>query len=78
VLWHVDDIKVFHEDPEVITQMLKLFEDVYGKDAPLTITRGKVHDYLGMTIDYRVDSKAKFTMTDYIQNMLDEIPTDMG
>jgi hypothetical protein len=79
VLWHVDDIKVSHEDPEVVTQvLLKLFkEDAYGKEAPLTITRGKVHNYLGMTIDYRVDGKVKFTMTDYIQNMLDEIPTDM-
>jgi hypothetical protein len=30
VLWRVDDIKVSHEDLEVVTQVLKLFEDVYG------------------------------------------------
>jgi hypothetical protein len=79
VLWHVDDIKVSHEDPEVVTQVLKLFEDVYGsKDAPLTITRGKVHNYLGMTIDFSVDGKVDFTMIDSIRNMLHEIPADMG
>jgi hypothetical protein len=67
VLWHVDAIKVSHEDPEVVTQVLKLFEDVYGsKDAPLTITRDKVHNYLGMTIDFSVDGKVDFTMIDSI------------
>jgi hypothetical protein len=63
VLWHMDDTKVSHEDPEVVTQVLEMFEGVYGsKDAPLTITRGKVHDYLGMTIDYRVKGKVGITM----------------
>jgi hypothetical protein len=78
-MWHVDDIKVSHEDPEVVTQVLKLFEDVYGsKDGPLTITRGKVHNYLGMMIDLSVVGKVDFTMIDSIRNMLDEIPADMG
>jgi hypothetical protein len=37
VLWHVDDIKVSHEDPEVVTRVLEMFEGVYGsKDAPLS------------------------------------------
>jgi hypothetical protein len=79
VLWHVDDIKVSHEDPEVVTQVLEMFEGVYGsKDAPLTITRGKVYDYLGMTIDYRVKGKVGITMVESIQAMLDAIPDDMG
>jgi hypothetical protein len=31
-----------------------------------------------MTIDCSVDGKVKFSMIGYIQNMLDEVPTDMG
>jgi hypothetical protein len=66
---------VSHEDPKVVTQVLEMFEGVYGsKDAPLTITRGKVHDYLGMTIYYRVKGKVRITMVDSIQAMLDAIP----
>jgi hypothetical protein len=56
MLWHVDDIKISHEDPEVVSQMIELIEGTYGKEAPLTITRGKIHEYLGMTIDYTVPS----------------------
>jgi hypothetical protein len=79
VLWHVDDIKVSHEDPDVVMQVLSMFEGVYGsKDAPLTITRGKIHDYLGMKIDFEVKGKVAITMVESIQAMLDVIPDDMG
>jgi hypothetical protein len=38
--------------------------------------RGKVHDYLGMTLDYNCPGKVKITMIDYISNMLNELPPD--
>jgi hypothetical protein len=56
-----------------------MFEGVYGsKDAPLTITRGKIHDYLGMKIDFGVKGKVAITMMESIRAMLDAIPDDMG
>jgi hypothetical protein len=42
------------------------------------VTRGKVHDYLGMVIDYNVDGKVQIKMIDYIKEMLDELPKDMA
>jgi hypothetical protein len=77
-LWHVDDIKISHEDPKVVDNVLRLLETRYGKEAPPTITRGKEHDYLGMTLDYSVDGKVKILMIDYIQKMLAELPDDMS
>ena len=41
VLWHVDDIKISHVDKNVVTQVLDLLSGEFGKEAPLTITRGK-------------------------------------
>jgi hypothetical protein len=58
----------------VIDGVIKMFNEKYGKEAPLAVTRGKVHEYLGMTIDYSKEEKVKFTMFDYVQNMLDELP----
>jgi hypothetical protein len=29
----------------------------FGKEAPLTITRGKVHEYLGMQLDFTTPGK---------------------
>ena len=40
----------------------------------MTITRGKVHKYLGMTIDYSSPGKVILLMIDYIGKMLDAIP----
>jgi hypothetical protein len=36
-----------------------------------------IHDYLGITIDYSKKQKVKFTMYDYLEDILDEIPDDM-
>ena len=43
----------------------------------MTITRGKVHRYLGMTIDYSSPGKVILSMIDYIGKILDNIPEDM-
>ena len=77
ILWHVDDLKISHADPEVVTEMIDLLEKEFGKEAPLTKTRGKVHEYLGMSIDFSVSGKVRFSMIDYVKNMLEALPADM-
>ena len=52
ILWHVDDLKTSHVEPAVISSVLAGIDAEYGNIAKITITRGKVHKYLGMNIDY--------------------------
>jgi hypothetical protein len=78
ILWHVDDLQISHVQSTVVTQVIQQLEDEFRKEAPLTKTRGKVHDYLGMAIDYGVPGKVKFTMIDYVKNILNELPLDMA
>jgi hypothetical protein len=59
VLWHVDDLKISHVLEDVNTDIIKRINEEFGKEAPITITRGKVHDYLGMTLDYSEKGKVK-------------------
>ena len=77
ILWHVDDLKISHVDHKVVSSVIGQLDETFGQDAPLTKTRGLVHDYLGMTIDYSTPDKVRILMIDYIQDMLDEIPADM-
>jgi hypothetical protein len=77
VVWHVDDVKISHVDPNVVTEVIALFSTEYAKKAPLTVTRGKMHEYLGMTLDYRTTGKVKLTMYKYINSMLKELPDNM-
>jgi hypothetical protein len=65
---------VSREDPNVITAVLKQIEGRYGRQMPLTVTRGKKHDYLGMILDYSVDGKVKILMVDYIKKSWKSYP----
>ena len=58
--------------------IVKRLEERYGQEKELSITRGKVHDYLGMTIDYSEPGKVKFKMDDYVERLLLECPDDMN
>ena len=48
ILWHVADLKISHEDPAEVTKIIKMMSSEFGKEAPLTVRRGKIHAYLGM------------------------------
>ena len=50
VVWHVDDVKVSHKDLYEVTKFSQYLSIIYGKK--LTFHRGKVHDDLGMDLDY--------------------------
>ena len=78
IVWHVDDLKISHVDAEVVTSIIKIIEKEFGKHKPLTVQRGLLHDYLGMTIDFSIVGKVMITMIDMIEKMLDDIPDDMN
>jgi hypothetical protein len=77
IMWHVDDLKISHVDPKVNTMIIGLIDAEFGKEAPITVTRGRVHDYLGMTLDYTEKGKVKIKMVDYVAKLLAELPPDM-
>jgi hypothetical protein len=74
VLWHINNIKVSHVDLDVGTRVLNLFDGKYGKEARLTMTRGKIREYLGITLDFRTKGKVIITMVNYIKTLLKELP----
>ena len=56
-------------------------EQKYGKFGEVKVTRGKIHDYLGMRFDFSEPGKVKVDMIDYVKEMLDDFsenfkPTD--
>ena len=77
IVWHVDDLKVSHDNQQVLDDFIKQLNSVFGIQKPLAESTGRIHEYLGMTIDYSEDSKVKFTMYDYLEDILSEAPPDM-
>jgi hypothetical protein len=54
-----------------------LINNEFGKEAPITNTRGRIHDYLGMTLDYPEKGKVTIKMLDYLEKMLADLPDKM-
>jgi hypothetical protein len=75
ICFHVDDCKLSHKQSKQMDRMIKwlrqeyesIFEDGSGK---MTVSRGKVHVYLGMTIDYTTPGQAKISMLGYVAEIL--------
>jgi hypothetical protein len=49
IAWYVDDMKISHVNPCVVTDIINKLEVKFGK---MTVTRGKEHMFLGMKIKY--------------------------
>jgi hypothetical protein len=74
---HVDDCKLSHRNKKVMYSMIEYLREDYESifengTGAMTVSRGKIHNYLRMTLDYTVHIQVKNTMFDYV----DEILTD--
>ena len=74
IQWYVDDVKISHAEEEVVGDIIELMNGTFGKVAPLTGSIAKVHEYLGMTIDYANKGRVCFSMFDYMSDIVDNLP----
>jgi len=78
IRFHVDDILSSHVDPGVNDAFLKGLNQTCGSLKEVSATRGKVHKYLGMVIDFSSKGKVKFRMDDYVLEMLNDFLSKIG
>jgi hypothetical protein len=79
IQFHVDDLKISHIKQSVIDSVLTDLNNEFGTTKkPLAATTGHIHNYLGITIDYNEIGKVKFTMYDYLEDILSKMPSDMN
>ena len=69
IIWHVDDLKISHVDPRVVSEIIKALSKKYGKIQ--VSSGGKVHDYLGMTLDFSHQGTVQVIMTKYVKKILE-------
>ena len=74
VIWNVDDLKMLHVDSDIPPSVLSDIDAEFGKIAKMTILRGKIQKYLGMTIDYSCPGKVIFYMVYCIGKMINKTP----
>jgi Reverse transcriptase (RNA-dependent DNA polymerase) len=72
--WFVDDTKISHVKPTVVTRVINMLEKRFGK---MTVTRGRNHKFLGMDITYLGNGTASIHMPSYIREAIDESGLDV-
>ena len=77
VQFHVDDLKASHKEQKVLDSFLDDLRNKFGQRDELAETRGFVHKYLGITIDYSLPGKVVFTMFDFLEDIIVEAPDDL-
>ena len=62
----MDDLKIYHMESTVVDDILQCLEEHYVKVPPLTTIQGKIHNYLGMVLDFSMKGKARVTISKHI------------
>ena len=58
IAFYVDDNKISHEDPEVVTYIIEQIEKKFGK---LVVSRGKKHNFLGVDLEFHDDGSVEIS-----------------
>ena len=77
VQFHVNDLKAFHKEQKFLDGFLNDLRNEFGQEDELAETKGFVHEYLGITIDYLLPGKVVFTMFDFLEDIIVEAPDDL-
>jgi hypothetical protein len=75
ICWHVDDLFIGHDDPNVVTTFLKWLAQRYDTDdKKLNVVRGHKHDDLGMNLNFSEKGAVRIDMIPYIKKINDAFP----
>ena len=77
VAWNVDDLKVSHEEDNILDRFIGMMEEEFGQETPLTIKRGPIQEYLRMTLDFTERGRVVVKMSNYIKSMLKDALASM-
>ena len=60
VQFHVDDLKASYKEQKVLDGLLSDLRTEFGQEGELTETKGLIHEYLGITINYLLPGESCF------------------
>ena len=75
IVFYVDDNKISHVDPDVVSEVLEILKGHFGD---LTVTRGNKHNVLGMDLTFSEDKTIKIEMKKMLQETIDMVDDDLN
>ena len=77
IFWHMDDLKILYVISKVVDGVLSQLTAKYGKVSSLSVSRGRLHDYLGLGLNYGTKGKVRITAPKHIESILEASAYDM-
>ena len=79
IVWHVDDLKLSHKNPHVVSKMINHLKKLYkrlpnGVVKHITVQRGTRLNYLGMNLDLSTKGEVATTIPHHINKVINEFP----
>jgi len=68
ICWYVDDTKISHAKPEVVTKVITEMESAFGA---MEVKRGKNHVFVGMDFSLTDDKRICITMKEYVDECIE-------
>ena len=64
ITWYVEGLKRSHVDYQIVSKVKYMIESEYGK---MPVTRGKIHTYIGIDIEFIGDVKVTLHQLTHIR-----------
>ena len=77
IIWHVDDLMLSHKSSRVVDSIIAWLESEYSRVDKMMIRQGKVHNYLGMRLDFFKPGKVMVDIEAYLDEIFHHLPSDM-
>ena len=68
MVWNVDDNKVAHKDPKIVTQVIDLMKEHFGD---LKVTRGNKNWFFGMNNTINKEKSIEIEMKEQLLNVIE-------
>ena len=78
ICFHVDGVLSLHENPKVNDDFARWAQKTYGDIKPVDVHRGKVQDFLGMTLDFSKPGECHVRQEEYIQDIVNTWPEQVN
>lgn len=75
---HIDDLKISHIGPAVLSQAILIIEEEFGSVTPITKHWRKTHKYLWMKLDCTEEGKVPIKMFDYVSKIVESALESIG
>ena len=77
IFWHIDGLKISQMNLKVVYRVLSQLTTNYRRVSSLSVSQGRVHDYIGMRLYYGTKGMVHITTPKHIESILEVSAEDM-